>query len=338
MTIKIKFCTRPAELYDKRAVSWAGSQSWPHPAHLRLQLDDGVLSAHSGNEPEDENDGQIYSDATCVGIPVITADAVNRLMREILPLVERIAAGADLDYDDPRGEDRFTRSYVFDEDAYNAIAEVHERVDLYGDDPNQGFETGDLVEEVELDDVVDGNEADRYGITGVTTDERLDEIADDILAEVAARGEYGAAGCDGLDEYLRKVREDLAIPPTAADVLVARERLGLTPEHLARLLDVTPETVTGWERGGIDDLPVPERLRVLGQLEELEKATAEAVEDIYKSFMDKTLVVYRTDEEYRAAHPDSRWSAGWHRRMCMRIADRDAWRTRVHFVYADGQE
>ena len=61
----------------------------------------------------------------------------------------------------------------------------------------------------DLDSATNGCEAEEYWITADTGDARLDEIEREILADLAECGENPVAVCQGLDSYLRTVRDDL---------------------------------------------------------------------------------------------------------------------------------
>ena len=109
---------------------------------------------------------------------------------------------------------------------------------------------------------------------------------------------------------------------TAAEMRVVREHLGLTRLWLAQHLAVAERTVARWE----DDVsPIPDGVRV--EIERVEQATADAVTIIieaYEDMRDPTevpLLTYRTDEDYRAHHPEVAWPASWHRAVCGRVAD-----------------
>ena len=105
---------------------------------------------------------------------------------------------------------------------------------------------------------------------------------------------------------------------TPAEFRVVREFLGLTGDWLANYLGVSPRTVRHWEQG---KYPIPDGVRLA--IEHLEKITAEFVADVVEKLMDypdPVVVTYRNDAEYRAAHPDSPLTAGWHRAVIARVA------------------
>jgi transcriptional regulator with XRE-family HTH domain len=112
------------------------------------------------------------------------------------------------------------------------------------------------------------------------------------------------------------IPEDERMSP--AELLVIREFLGLSRDALAALLDVPSGSITKWESG---DTSVPDGARLA--VERIEAATATTVSAGINAAMDApgpTLVIYRTDEEYRSAHPDTVYPAAWHRAVVARIA------------------
>ncbi|WP_232323513.1 helix-turn-helix domain-containing protein [Catenuloplanes japonicus] len=119
---------------------------------------------------------------------------------------------------------------------------------------------------------------------------------------------------------------DYADPPgmpddermTDAELRVVREHLGLTGDALAAHLGVSGRTVRHWEHGKYE---VPDGVRLA--VEDLEQRTAEFVDGIVKALADvpdPAVIVYRTDADYRAAHPGVDLPAAWHRAVVARVA------------------
>lgn len=105
---------------------------------------------------------------------------------------------------------------------------------------------------------------------------------------------------------------------TDAEFRVAREFLGLTGDWLAGHLGVSPRTVRHWEQG---KYAIPDGVRL--EMEDLERRTGEFVSAVIDKLMDvpePTVVTYRTDEEYHAAHPEVPFPAAWHRAVVARVA------------------
>lgn len=106
---------------------------------------------------------------------------------------------------------------------------------------------------------------------------------------------------------------------SAAEFRCLREWLGLTTLWVADHLDVAERTVHRWEAGasrvpaGVSD----EMLR-------LSEVTYDVLNGAVDQLMDAPepgIITYRTDEDYRAHHPEQDWPASWHRALCARIAD-----------------
>lgn len=105
---------------------------------------------------------------------------------------------------------------------------------------------------------------------------------------------------------------------TPAELRVAREFLGLTPEWLGEHLDVSARTVRHWEAG---KYTIPDGVRL--EVEDLEARTTAFVGGVVEKLMDipdPAVVTYRDDAEYRAAHPEIEFPASWHRAVLARVA------------------
>ena len=105
---------------------------------------------------------------------------------------------------------------------------------------------------------------------------------------------------------------------TDAEFKVVREFLGLTGDWLAAHLGVSPRTVRHWEQG---KYLIPDGVRLA--IEDLEQRTAQFITGCIGQLMDipdPGVVVYRTDEDYHAAHPDIEFPSSWHRACVARIA------------------
>jgi transcriptional regulator with XRE-family HTH domain len=122
---------------------------------------------------------------------------------------------------------------------------------------------------------------------------------------------------------------------TAAEFRVAREALGVTGDWLAARLSVTDRQVRRWEAG---TTPVPagvaDELRGLADAQDaFVDAVIEALREDGPDHVDGQawVTVYPSDTAYLADHPDSPWSAGWHRTAMGLVADELEW-VRLHWV------
>lgn len=107
---------------------------------------------------------------------------------------------------------------------------------------------------------------------------------------------------------------------TDAELRVVREYLGLTGDWLAQHLGVSPRTVRHWEQG---KYPIPDGVRLA--VEQLEAQTATFVTAVVQKLLasdetDLTVLTYRSDADYHAAHPEIPFPASWHRAVVARVA------------------
>ncbi|GHG33221.1 hypothetical protein GCM10018777_56690 [Streptomyces albogriseolus] len=333
MTISITPCTEPAELFRHY-----DGQSEPQPAYIELDTQAGTLLADYDAEIGNAVPASVWHGLERrYRIPILTADAANRVMQEIVPLAERIVAGTEAEWD---GNNTVA---VMNEDAKAAEEELEEYLGCnlgYGalGERTQGFPESDLVGVWDIDGATNGCEVDEYGITADTTDARLEEIEQEILSALAGCNGSTVAVCHGLDDYLKGLRDELADedPLTAAELRIAREYLGLTGDKMAEKLGVNPRTLRSWEQGRD---PIPGRIRP--EVAEMKAATDAAVAKLVAGLEDSdddTLITYRTDEEYKEAMRGTSWSEGWHgwsaswhRQVCARVAAQ----TGARIDYAD---
>lgn len=111
---------------------------------------------------------------------------------------------------------------------------------------------------------------------------------------------------------------------TSAELRVVRERLGLSNEDLATLLNVKVELVSSWESGTVE-IPVP----ILLAMERQEVVAANEVTRLINELNDARdvgVVTFRTDEDFRLAMPHiSNYPATWHRsivaRACQEVVE-----------------
>ncbi|MFJ5099395.1 helix-turn-helix transcriptional regulator [Streptomyces sp. NPDC088557] len=105
---------------------------------------------------------------------------------------------------------------------------------------------------------------------------------------------------------------------TDAEFRVVREFLGLTPEWLAEHLNVSNRTIRHWEAG---TYAIPDGVRL--EMESLGEHAAGVVGGVVAQLLDVPdpgVLTYRTDAEYRAAHPEAGLPASWHRAVVARVA------------------
>ncbi|MDX3232566.1 hypothetical protein [Streptomyces sp. ME19-01-6] len=309
-TVRIIECTSPTELYRHY-----DGQSEAQPAYIELDTQTGTLSASYNGEIGNAVPFTVFHGLDRrYSIPVLTADAVNRVMREIAPLADRIITGTEAVWDGNNTVAELT------EDALAAEEQIEKTLGCgYFSNDLPPFGDEDLVGVWDIDGAVNGQEVDEYDITADTTNALLDEIEQDILDNLRDCGDQQVVVCHGLGDYLRGLRDELAEddPLNPAELRSAREYLSLTGDHLAKLLGVNPRTLRSWEQGRD---PIPGRVRP--EIAELKAATDKAVADMAEAWGEgQPLITYRDDDEYKAANRGGRWTASWHRRVCVRAAE-----------------
>lgn len=323
MGVHVIECTHPDELYRHY-----DGQSEPQDTYIELDTQSETLSATHNAEIGNAIPFSVHCGLDRrYRIPILTADAVNRVMHQIAPLADRVIAGTEIVWDDNNTVARL------DDDALAAEEEIEKFLGLSTQDggwdsgPNQGFPESDLVAVWDIDGVVNGEEVAEYGITADTTDARLEEIRQEILSDLAGLGDSSVVVCRGLDDHLKGLRDELAEedPLTPAELRAAREYLGLTGDAMAKKLVVNPRTLRSWEQGRD---PIPGRIRP--QIAELKAVTDAAVAKLVAKLEtsgDGTLITYRNDDEYQAGVRGTSWSEGWygwsaswHRQVCARAA------------------
>jgi hypothetical protein len=201
--VEIIRCTAPTELYRRY-----DRQSEAQNAYIELDLRAGSLLADYDAEVGNASPDTVHRGfERRYPIPVLTGEAANRVMEEIAPMAARVLADWEEVWDGHRMVARLGQ------DAEEAEAEIEEHLGLSGGSGSHWgprFDDSDLVSQWDADSAVNGCEAQEYGITALTSDERLEEIAADITRHLADIGESKVAVVDGLEDYLRQVREGIA--------------------------------------------------------------------------------------------------------------------------------
>ena len=123
-----------------------------------------------------------------------------------------------------------------------------------------------------------------------------------------------------------------ALPMSGAELRCLRERLGLTTRWLAEHLDVAERSVHRWE-AGVQRVPDGVAAEVW-RMDRVARGELAVMGDHldHRSFLvtsrsgslmvvHPSVITYRSDEDYRAHHPEQDWPASWHRALCARLAD-----------------
>lgn len=191
MNIQIVKAERDDELFFEM-------ESGAAPTYLEVDLPGREVSV--GYQVGSGTPGRVWHGYTRrYDIPLLTADAVNRLMEKIAPLAEQMCddwseeigrggrAEAVLGADGRAAEDELVATLPGDEDV----------------DPE------DLVDVWDAAALFVGNETEEYGITAETSDEELEQIAEKMLDQVRSSSASGVVVAPGLTEYLRDLRAEM---------------------------------------------------------------------------------------------------------------------------------
>lgn len=123
---------------------------------------------------------------------------------------------------------------------------------------------------------------------------------------------------------------------TAAEFRILRDQLGVTTAWLAEQLGVAERTVRRWE-AGTSEVPAAAAADLHAIAAATDEFVAAVVDELATAPPEddgvRWVLAYASDAVYRAYHPDSPWSAGWHRAAMGRVAEQV---TGVRIHYAGG--
>ncbi|CAI4198577.1 hypothetical protein OG330_31015 (plasmid) [Streptomyces albidoflavus] len=194
MGVTISRCTTSTELHRQYS-----GQHEAQPVYIELDLESETLHASYNAEVGNAVPFSVrHGFERRYTIPVLTGEAANQLMEQLVPLANRVVADWEKHWDG--------NNFVahLGEDAVAAEQELEELISADAMD----YSPDSVVAEWDIDGATNGCEAEEWGITADTTDARLDEIEAKILADLAECGERAVAVCDGLNSYLRGLREE----------------------------------------------------------------------------------------------------------------------------------
>ena len=195
-SVDIVECSTPAELFDQYM-----GQLAPQPVYIQLDLRSGrMLADHQGEIGGGMPMEVWHGFLRRYDIPILTGEAANRLMRQLTPLADRVLSDWHEHWD---GNNHVP---VLGDDASAAEEDIADLTAV------ESFSERDVVACWEIADAVNGEEISEYGITRDTSNERLQEIADERVDELASNtlNSSGIAVCPGLAEHLQTLRDDLA--------------------------------------------------------------------------------------------------------------------------------
>jgi hypothetical protein len=170
---------------------WYPGQSQPQDCYIEFDPSEGTLRA--SYNPEIGNAVPVavwHKRILCWEIKALKADCANDLMRDLVPLCERIAAGYSERWDGSNlvGE--------LDDDATDAAQDAEEKC-CHADGELEVWDAFDYLAQTDADDI---------GLTADSTDEDLERIEDELQQEAEANGiDYVWR----LDKALRQMRDEL---------------------------------------------------------------------------------------------------------------------------------
>lgn len=186
--------------------------------YVALDLETGALYANydsviGNGVPGEVHDGRVRRYTLGAGPygrePVIpTPEGANRLLEQIKPLAQRVLDGASIEWN---GNNMVG---VLTADAQQAEEEI---ADLVCSEEGPALGGGGTLEVWAIDSMGDTWTAEEAGITAQTTDEELDRIEEKLLAEFREGMDQPTAVIDGLDDYLRGLRDELVAEEAEED-------------------------------------------------------------------------------------------------------------------------
>ncbi|MFJ3793862.1 hypothetical protein [Kitasatospora sp. NPDC090091] len=193
--VQVHSVTEDTELH-----CWYDRESQAQSVYVELGLSDGILLASYNGIVGSGMPASVYHGIDRRwSIPPLTADGANKLLAEIAPLAQRVLDGSDVEWD---GRNHVGRILTDDaQAAYDAISELCEAIEPEDDAVLQVWS---------MDTIGEGWTAEEAGITAATTDEELKQIEVRLTEEFRDGMGFSAVVIDGLDDYLRELRDDLA--------------------------------------------------------------------------------------------------------------------------------
>lgn len=193
----------PVEKTDELFCHYPG-RAKPQPAHVQLDLEDGeLLASHNAEVGEGMPASVFLGRALRWDIPILTADAANRLLDGLVPLAQRIVDGATIEWN---GNDHIGR---LDDDARAAADDIQA---LCSPQSGHWDESAQVCEFDAADWVADTEEetVTRLGLTADSTDTDIDAMEAAEMADAAENpGNYGAVILVGFADWLWSRRTEL---------------------------------------------------------------------------------------------------------------------------------
>ena len=188
----------PAELHHQYP-----GQNEPQPCYVELDLRTRTLGTDWNGEIGNAVPFSVHHGFDRrYPIPALTSTAANTLLEQIRPLAERMVSDWEEQWD---GNNQVA---VLGDDAAAAEAEIEKLCGDPGDGWDGAWEASECVTVWDADGATNGEEAAEYDITADTTDERLDEIEEQIRQDLVGISDSDEVVLEGVDDYLRQLRDD----------------------------------------------------------------------------------------------------------------------------------
>ncbi|MFD9685189.1 hypothetical protein ACFWXO_05435 [Kitasatospora sp. NPDC059088] len=179
------------------------NQNEPQQPHVELGLADGVLLASYEAQVGTAVPGSVrYGIELRWDIPPLTAEGANELLEQIRPAAQRLLDSSEVHYVDWNQTGRLVT-----DDARRAYDEIEALCRAAGDDP------AGVLEVWTTDSIGAFCSAEKAGVTAGTTDDQLLEVGARLTAEFRESMGSGPLVIDGLNAYLRDLRDTLARTP-----------------------------------------------------------------------------------------------------------------------------
>lgn len=181
----------PAELHHQYP-----GRSEPQPCFVEVDLENQHVSAGYGPETENAIPARVvHGIARRYPIPALTSTVANELLTRIRPLAERMAA------DWERVWNGNNHQGLLGDDARAAEQEIEALC-------AGPWEEGEQVSVWDAHAAINGDEAEEYGITANTPDERLEEIEEEILTVLRQDSASDETVLHGVAEHLKNLRDN----------------------------------------------------------------------------------------------------------------------------------
>lgn len=172
---------------------YQGEQS-PQPCHIELDLRDGELSADYDAEIGNAVPMSVWHGIVRRwGIPCVTAESANQLMRDIAPLAQRVLDGATIEWDGNNNVGVLTVDAQAAEEELSSLLDHDDLTHIAEMEASEWWSEGSLPEDLTAD----------------TTDDELAEIVDREEQDATTMQSEVYTVLLDADDYLSARREEM---------------------------------------------------------------------------------------------------------------------------------